>query len=201
MDTAREDVSKTAAGTGDRNRDDVKRDSSHVIIGRRRICMAGVRVQRLPHRLAVSHEVKLRKHLLLTIKPTNCESHSYKTLKTRSLPITYLYTHTSAFRQHRSFIHQLNHPPRKILAPVPARPTIPPNAYTKIRPSYVTVSTTNIHALSTTGAPPDSSLVLLNINNSGPFALSERLGRIARCYSTVSPRKRNCWWSFWDSQL
>lgn len=110
-----------------------------------------------------------------------------------------LYTHTSAFRQHRSFIHHLNHPPRKILAPVPARPTIPPNAYTTIRLSYVTVSTTNIHALSTTGAPPDSSLVLLNINNSGPFALSERLGRIARCYSTVSPRKRNYWWSLWDS--
>lgn len=71
--------------------------------------MAGVRVQRLPHRLAVSHEVKLRKHLLLTIKPTNCESHSYKTLKTRSLPTTYIHTRLLSGNIVRSSINSTTH--------------------------------------------------------------------------------------------
>jgi hypothetical protein len=112
LDTAREDVAKMTARTSARNRDDVKNDSSsHIIVGCRRMCMAGWR----PGTAASASigPVKLRKHLLLTFNPTNCKSHSYRTLKTRSLPITYIHTRLQNSNTVRSSTNLNGPPPRK----------------------------------------------------------------------------------------
>jgi hypothetical protein len=107
-----------------------------------------------------------------------------------------LYTSTSTEKHHCSFIHNLNHPPLR-----KASRTRAAKQFRRLQHSQSPPPTP--HALSTTGAAPDSSLVcsIVVVFLIPVPLLFQRAWPDPRCYSTVSPRKRNCLWIVFSARM